>query len=74
MTDTPLFTDNSTAGYDHTCHQATIHLAAAWGLDVRDPAHQLVIAQRLTIWAEKLRRHAAPEVPINHDPLRGQPF
>ena len=68
MTDTPLFTDTSTAGYDHTCHQATIQLAADRGLDVRDPAHQLLIAQRLTTWAEKLRRHATLSLPADHDP------
>ena len=45
MTNTPLFTDTSTAGYDHSCHDATLRLAAAWNLDVRDPASQLVLCQ-----------------------------
>ena len=74
MTHTPLFTDNSIAGYDHTCHQATLHLAAAADLDATNPAHQLLIAQRLTTWAEKLRQHATHAHPTNHDPLHGQPF
>ena len=74
MTDTPLFTDTATTGYDHTCHQATLHLAADMGLDIRDPAHQLLITQRLTTWTEKLRRHATQALPTDHDPLHGQPF
>lgn len=67
MTDT-LFTDNSHAGYDNACHDATLQLATTWGLDARSPAHQLVIAQRLTIWAENLRRHATTALG-DHDPL-----
>ena len=74
MTNTPLFTDNSAAGYDHTCHNATLHLATASGLDPHNPAHQLLIAQRLTTWTEKLRRHATHTLPTNHDPLHEQPF
>lgn len=74
MTNTPLFTDNSTAGYDDTCHQATLRLAAMWDLDVRDPASQLLIAQRLITWAEKLRQHATRTLTADHDPLHGQPF
>lgn len=74
MTATPLFTDNSSAGYDTACHDATLGLATTWGLDARDPADQLVIAQRLTTWANKLRRHATIALPASHDPHQRQPF
>lgn len=74
MTHTPLFADTSHAGYDTACHHATLSLAAMSGLNPHDPAHQLVIAQRLTTWADKLRRNATLALPADHDALHGQPF
>ncbi len=70
---TPLFSDNSFAGYDHACHDATIYVAAAWGLNPRDPDHQLRIAQRLSVWASKLHQHATATLPADHNP-HPEPF
>jgi len=68
----PLFEDNSSAGYDQDCHELTIDAARRWGLDPWDPADRRAIIQRLDAWLTKLRRATPPAPPWR--PTADNPF
>jgi len=63
MNNQPLFEDNSTAGYDQTCHNATWLIADTQHLNLDNPDNIWKIIHQLETWTSKLRLHTPPATP-----------